>query len=414
MTNLRLIALHEFLKNVRRRSFLFAVFGTPLITIGAMVLIIFATAAVEEGGSITGERVGYVDEAGVLVGDVPVPENFIAYETADAASAALDAGDIDTYAVIPPTYIQRGQVALYSYGVVPEDLQDTIEAFIGDHLVAQLQTSSDLPPDRLADPLDLQVFLESSQRQLAGPESVIALLIIPAALAFVFVFALQMSSGFLMQGIVEEKSTRMVEVMMTTVTPMQLLAGKMIGLGVLGLLPVLAWILIGVVGFLLFGDAPALQSVVIPLDLVLAALLYFILTYFMIASVLSALGTIVGGEQESRQYAGIVSLIVIVPFFAFFQFFTDPNGTVPVVMSLIPGVSSTAMIMRMGFTVVPTWQILASLGILLVTTLVLIWGSARVFRWGLLLYGKKVGPRMIWRVLTRRVESGTLVTAKEG
>jgi ABC-2 type transport system permease protein len=154
-----------------------------------------------------------------------------------------------------------------------------------------------------------------------------------------------------------------------------------------------------------------LSGVSFPPDLVILALIYFLLNYFLTASIMAGIGAAVGSEQESRQVAGIFGFVTAVPFFFIFTFFEDPNGAIPTFLTLFPLTSPLVVILRSAFTAIPTWQIIVSLALLTLTTLAVTWAAARVFRWMLLMYGKKVGIKTIMQALRSR-QMGTTATGE--
>lgn len=398
MNKLLLVARREYFYNLRRRSFLFAVFGVPLFTFGIWAIIFFFTAQNESNAARIG-TVGYVDNAEVLT-NPQFPETltvkFEPYADVEQARQALDAKTIGAYFVLPADYLKTGVVESYSYDGIPSALQNEIEALLVANLGQRLD--ADVPLDRVQNPVNLTVRAEDSGRTMTEA-ALPALFFIPMIFAFIFMMASNVTSGFLMGGIVEEKTNRIMEILMTSVTPMQLLMGKIIGLGALGLTQLAVW---GTAGFLLvhFGQSvPVLSGVSIPGDLVLTFIVYFLLSYFFLASLLAGLGSTVGSEEESRQFSSIISLLFVIPFFFIGVLINDPNGSLALALTLIPFTAPMTALLRLGFTAVPAWQILLSLGILFVTTVVVAWASARVFRVALLMTGKRPSPREIWRLI---------------
>ncbi|MGB1286305.1 MAG: ABC transporter permease [Aggregatilineales bacterium] len=410
MNKLLLVARHEFLSNIKRPSFLFAMFGIPVLTIGIMAIVLFVTANTFGEGEVEIANAGYVDRSGLLLEAVDQPEGWQSYESREVAQAALDDGMIDAYFILPEAYTLSGNVALYAVGVTPEDFRDEIDVFIAANIAAQL--TSDLSPERLIDPIDNTYFMENTGRELSS-EGFMGMFLVPFAFSMVLLLGIQLTSQFLMSGVVEEKGNRIMELLITSITPMQLFMGKLLGLGAIGLVQIFVWLLMGFVGLTLGANTEFLSAVEIPLDMVLISLVYFVLTYFLYAALLAGIGTVAGGEQESRQTAILPNMLIVLPFFFIFQFLTEPNGTIPILLTLFPFSAALSTILRMGFTAVPLWQILLSLGILLATTIFITWASAKVFRWALLLHGKKIGIRDILRVVRGNVETGVLITETE-
>lgn len=402
------VATHEFMTNIKKPSFLWAAFGGPIFSVVLVAVVILITANTAGQGDLEAETIAYVDQTATSILAEPInkPEQFVAYESIDAARAALDAEEIDAYFVLPPLYLQAGRVQVYSYGNPSDALQDEIEVFLGANVARQID--ADVSADLLQDPVDMRIYLENSGRELTEG-GILGVFMVPFIFAFIFLFGIQITSTFLMSSVVEEKTSRIIEILITTISPNQLLLGKLLGLGVLGLLQLIIWMGVGGVGFLLLGDTEFLSSVSIPLDMVLLAIVYFVLSYFLISSLLAGVGAITDSEQESRAYAGLVSFIYVIPLVALVTFITDPNGPVPTLLSLIPFTSGISMIMRLGFTSVPADQIVISIVLIIITTLIIVWASAKVFRWALLLYGKKPSLRSIIRTIFGRAEAGVMV-----
>ncbi len=399
-----LIARREIVMNILKPSFLFGTFGVPFLTVGIMIVIAAVAVDSEENVERVGV-VGYVDLAGVLEDPIEVPEQFIAYESAEAARAALDANELGAYFVIQPEYRENGAIQVVSQSDVPEALTDMFDDF----LIANIARGLDPQVvERLVNPVENTIRTLDTGRELQS-SAVFGLFITPFIFVFVFMIASQTSSSMLMGSIVEEKSNRLMEILVTSVTPFQLLFGKLIGLGVLGLFQVAVWIIIGFVVLTVGQAIPFLKGVTIPIDMLVVGSIYFVLGYFLTSSLMAGIGVIVGSEQESRQYAGIFSLLFVIPFFLIFSFFTDPEGPVVTFLCLFPFTSPISVILRMAFGSMPLGLLALSITILVLTTIVMTWASARIFRWALLLYGKRPSVRELLNVLRRR--SPTLATS---
>lgn len=408
MSKMWLVARHEFLTNVRRRSFLFAAFGAPLFTILVMY-IVFAITVESFGGTEGIGLIGYVDESGVLAAAIDEPEDFRPYPDGNAARAAMDAGEIDGYFSLPSNYIDTGVVNLYlRSSSVPEGLYDQIDTF----LIANIGSSVEADRlERLQDPVNTQLLTLDNGR-LIRDSGIAGLFLTPIIFVMVFMLASQTSSGYLMSSVVEEKGNRIMEILITSVTPMQLLVGKIIGLGALGLLQLGIWMIGGAVALQLGQNTELLSGVYIPPDMLLLGLIYFLLTYFLIASLMAGIGATAGGEQESRQLSSIFSLLLFLPFFFLYNLITDPNGTISTILTLLPFTSPVTTIFRMAFGTVPTWQLVVSLIVQIVTTVLIMWAAARVFRWSLLMYGKRPNLRELVRIIRKPSGMGTTATGE--
>ncbi len=407
-----LVARHEYWTNLRRPAFLFATFGAPLLTVLIMVGVIALVSSSIEDTTTTG-AIGYVDLAGVTDDALPEkPENFSRYDSEEAARAALDAGELGAYFVIVENYLETGGVRLYGRTSIPEAIPNAIEAFL---LVSLGQQLSDPQLfERVENPVTMTVRTLDSGRELSA-EAAIGLFLVPMIYSVVFIMSTQTTSAYLMSGVVEEKASRVMEILITSVTPLQLLLGKMLGLGALGLSQLAVWLVAGGVGLAVGQSATFLSGVTMPPDLVVLSLVYFILSYFLFAAIFAGIGASVGSEQESRQYAGLFGLVFAIPFFTFFLLLTDPEHPIVTALTLFPFTSALMVILRMTLGTVPAWQLIASIGLLLVTTALVVYIMARVFRWSLLLYGKRPTPRQLWRVIRGSATGklGTVATTGE-
>ncbi|NWG17083.1 MAG: ABC transporter permease [Chloroflexi bacterium] len=414
-----IVARREYLYNLRRPAFLFAVFGVPLFTF-VMWVIIFAVTASNEENLDSFAQVGYVDEAGVLdnlalpeVSSDVTPPELVAFESEETARAALDSRKISVYFLVQPDYLSNGQLSTYSYAGIPEALHDYIESLMLANVSRQAPPGT--PLERIANPVNMTVHVADSGRDLTEA-NIPALILMPLVFAMIFMMASGVTSGFLMNGVVEEKTNRIMEILVTSISPMQMLLGKVIGLGLLGLTQILVWGAAIVILLNVGQTLPLLQGIAVPVDLMVIFVIYFIFSYFLLSGLMAGIGAVVGSEQESRQWSSIVSLLWVLPFFFIINFLTDPNGTVPVVLTLIPFTAPTTALLRLGFTAVPVWQIILSLAILLLTTALTVWASARVFRWALLRYGKRISIRELLSVIRKSPEAeiSLVQSAQEG
>jgi ABC-2 type transport system permease protein len=403
MGRMWLVARREYSYNLRRRSFLFGAFVVPVM-VGVIMVIAFSALAESESNAESIGQVGYIDRSGVLTDAVETPQQFVVYDSEDAARQALDDQTIGAYFVLPEDYLETGVVQLYTNTSTPEALDHQIGGFLVANLSARL--NSGLPAERILEPVDITYHIQDSGRTLTN-EQIGGLFFTPIIFVTVFAMASQITSGFLMSGVVEEKTNRVMEILITSVTPMQLLAGKILGLGLLGLTQLAVWLLGGFALLRLGNNVPLLSGVSVPPDIIVISAIYFVLAYFLMGSIMAGIGAVVGSEQESRQIAGIFSIVLFIPMFFIISFITDPEGVVPLVLTLIPFTAPMSVLLRLSFATIPAWQLILSIVILALTTVFVVWASARIFRWALLLYGKRPGLRELWRAVRRspRIET---------
>ena len=399
-----IVARHELLTNLMRKSFLLATIGVPALTIGLLILVATVTVQFTVNNDIG--AVGFADQSGLFTGASTDGTALVAYPSAEVAAAAFEAGDLGGYFVIPADYLATGQLQLYTRSGFPVDLQDTIDRFLTTHLSTGANPAI---TERLLNPVTLDLELQDSGRTI-GSEAAVTLFLLPLIFMMIFMLALQSASSYLMSGVVEEKSNRIMEVLITSLTPVQLLRGKILGLGILALIQVSIWVAASAIGLQLGQGIPALAGVTLQPDVVAWAFVFFLFDFFLLGAVMAAIGAVVGSEQESRQISGLFTLVLVLPIFFLTSFITDPNGGIAVFFSLFPLTAPVAIILRLGLAAVPLEQILFSLGILIATTFVAIWLGGRIFGWSLLMYGKRPSIRAIFRAASRGEGMATSAT----
>jgi ABC-2 type transport system permease protein len=201
---------------------------------------------------------------------------------------------------------------------------------------------------------------------------------------------------YLLQGVAEEKESRILESMMCQVSAEELMAGKLLGLGAVGLVTVGTW-----VAATLLVSAPALSMLPITARPAMlgVATLYFLFGYLFFGSIMTGIGALTNNMREAQQFAVWFTLANFAPFILITTILGHPDGPLPFWLSLFPPTASTTMMMRLGASnsTVPFWQVAASLTLLAVTGLLVLRASARIFRIGLLMYGKTPTLREIVR-----------------
>jgi ABC-2 type transport system permease protein len=230
---------------------------------------------------------------------------------------------------------------------------------------------------------------------------------------FVLYIALIVYGQLVAGAVVEEKSSRIIEVLVSSLRPFQLLAGKVIGVGAVGLFQLVIWaviakILIDNQAFFLHlfgiqlpgGQAFGLPTV--PLATVAILLLYFVLGFFLYASMFAAIGAMSSSEADVRQAQQPVVMLIVIPALLAFAALNDPEGSVALILTLVPFSSPIAMPIRWSVSAVPLGELAASVGLLLVTMLGVTWVAGRIYRVGILMYGKRPGFREMLRWIRTR------------
>jgi len=205
--------------------------------------------------------------------------------------------------------------------------------------------------------------------------------------SFVFIILLMMmilsSGGMLIRSLLEEKSNRLIEILVSSCTPQQLLTGKILGLSALGLFQMAIWSLIGVA---LVGSATVPVTVFEHLPLML---LYFLTGFIFYTALFVGFGSIVNTEQEAQQLTGYISMILILPIVFAVTAIQNPNSTIIHALSYFPLTTPSIMLLRLNVSPVPFYELITTLGILIISILITIYLTAKIFRIGILSYGKR-------------------------
>lgn len=385
MRKLRLVARHEYLNTIRRRSFLLATLGIPLLIVAVTGISILVAMGTQDDRPL-----GYVDRAGVLppqpllpAGGEPV--QVVGFADKAAAQAALAAGTIQAYYVLPVDYLQSHQVALYYWEKAPsEQTKRAFDAFLRLNLLADRPASIQR---RISDGLNLTARSADGTREFS--EATFLNLLLPFIAGLLFVFSTMSSIGYLIQAITVEKENRTIEVMATSVTPVELIGGKAIGLMGVGLTQLSIWVPVAGLGLVLgvrfIGSVAGLQ---IPWHFLLVMAAYFVPAYALIASMMIAVGGIVSEMSQAQQIGGLLNLLFFVPYFFFAAAFADPNSPWLVFLTLFPTTSFITVTIRWGLTAIPAWQLGISWLLLTGSAVFGVWAAARIFRAGMLRYGQ--------------------------
>ncbi len=211
-----------------------------------------------------------------------------------------------------------------------------------------------------------------------------------------------------MVSVIEEKSSRVVEVLVSSLTPFQMLLGKVIGVGAAGLLQMAIW---GVSAWLITSQAGHLAALVgadpgsvarfalphIGAGLVVVLLLYFVLGFLLYGALYAAIGSMCSAIQDSQQYASVVTVLILIGFMSVFAVIAHPDGTVGTVLSWIPFFAPFVMPVRWSLTSVSAVNLVGSLVLLVAGVLFCVWLAARIYHTGILMFGKKPTWRELWR-----------------
>lgn len=385
MNHFWLVAKHEYRRMVLRRAFLLT---TLLVPLGMAAVIGLAFLV---GSSAADKRpLGYVDHSHQL--DITLWQNqpdanvvLRPFPDEAAAQTALANGDIQAFFVLPPDYPNTLQTDLYFLEEPPS--RDTWGAF--DDFV-RLNLVHDLDPalrQQLLDGPTIVINDLDSGRTFSS--SSILNIILPFVATFIFFIATMSASGYMIQVVADEKENRTMEIMLTSVSPFQLIGGKTAGLLAVALTQLAIYGLTFVIGVLVAKPfAPVLQTAVLPWAYLLIMALFFLPAFALIGSIMVAIGSITPNLQQGQQIAGLLNFLFILPIFLLALIIENPSSPLAVAFTLFPTTSFLTVSLRWGLGSVPLWQLGASWVILVLTAVFTTWAAARIFRIGMLQYGQ--------------------------
>ncbi len=418
MNKVWVIAKREYLVNVRRVAFLIFTFGMPLIGLLLLVGGAFFSGAIGsfferqfEENNTTIPTVGIVDQAAVI--DPLLPAYAMRYRllpSEEEGEAALRAETISALVVIPPTYVERGQVRVVNasneggfsnFSVVDSD---EMRDFLRAHLLRD-QLDPTLRARILAPYAPVRVTLQTQGVEERNEIAALGNVMFGYAFGILLGIAVFTSAGYLLQGVARDKGDRIVEILLSSVSARQLLAGKVLGLGALGLTQLAVWLgsllLLGLVGTTALGVTPAVfQFIFARPEFLLFDILYFILGFLLYALLMGSVGALGTTQQESQQMAGVFTFLAVIPFMLGSVFLSNPNALLVRILSWFPITAPTAMLLRLPLSPTLPWiDIVISLGGLVATIALAIWAGGKIFRLGLLIYGQRPSIGRVLRAL---------------
>ncbi|MCL2679595.1 MAG: ABC transporter permease [Dehalococcoidia bacterium] len=401
------IMTNEFLKTIRRISFIILTLALPLLgfaSVGIYNLISLTGGGGDTTPSTEITAVGYVDNSGHF-NDYHTQGNIVfeLFNGEDAARQALLAGEISQYLVIPPDFIESGVIARYTTNKElepPSYLFTALHGFtttnllggaVPDEVIARILSSSGLAT----------IQLDPNTGEPSEDQSSYINFIVPAIFSIFLVMALVFTSSYLLSSLGEEKENRVLEILVSSVSTRQLLAGKVLGMGAVGLLQVLVWIvsLVALIPLASSSFGGFLSGLQVPPYFWVLGVVYFILGYLVFAVLSAAVASISSSLQEASSISSIYTVMAVSPMWFVSMMLLHPDNPLWVALSIFPFTAPTMVLMRLGLTGVPGWQIAVSLTVLAASVAGGLVLASKLLRAYMLSYGKRPGLRQIWRSL---------------
>lgn len=392
MNKAYLIIHHELLQTIKKPGYIILTLIVPVLALLAIGVYQLVTSLTEPSAKEV-TTVGYVDEVGLFNEQTDQGLiKLVPFGSKEDATQALVRAEVSEFIVIPSDYTSSGTIQRYTLAkelVPPPVTIHFIESFLTWGLLKDY-----VPADVIASivtPLKMEVTRLDENGVIARDQGNIGNIIVPAVFALLLSLALMISASSLIGGLAEEKESRLIEVLLSSVSVRQLLMAKILALGTAGLLQVMVW-LISAPLILNLASATIggfLSDIQLPANFILLGILFFILGYLLFAIISVTLGGISASASEAQTLAMFYLMLLFVPlWFAGFMI-NFPNNPIWVMLSIFPFTAPIQIMLRLGVSDVPAWQIVTSIGVLVLSIILALVFSTKIFRTFLMMYGKR-------------------------
>ena len=447
LRNIKTIISREYLTRVQKKSFLLITFLGPIFFAAIAVLPSIIMFMAEDKG----KQIAVVDQSGIVMQKMESNSTitYHDYSTADPDSLKTQLADLDLDAMLLISPVDSAtnsvQASAFSDSPMSVDLKDRISATIDDAVedyrislydVGDLKQIMNEVKSNVA--ISTYTIGEDGEEKISSSE---VYMVISLLLSTIIYFFIAMFSGMVMQSVIEEKTSRVVEVLVSSVKATELMFGKIIGVACVALTQFVLWIVLtailvtGVTTFVgldnMMGD-PAQSEQMMQMagqmggvdmqqmtevaqedglgviistlkeinygQLIIAFFIYFALGYLLYASFFAAIGSAVENEADTQQLQMPITIPLIIGFFIAFYAFKAPDSSIVFWGSMIPFTSPIVMLARIPFGV-PTWELALSIAILVGTFIACGWASAKIYQIGILMFGKKTTFKDLWKWL---------------
>ena len=403
MNKTLLIFRHEFVHMIKRKSFIILTLIVPVLAL--IGIGVFQLVSSDEPPLVETVTIGYVDEAGGF--DEYTTQGYIElvrFDTPGDATAALINGDVPEYFVIPSDYLSTGVVNRYTLErqlETPPAIATGIKNFLTSNMLAGKVPTETV--DRIEAPLGLVTTRLTETGEIATEQGGYGNVIIPAIFGLLLALSLQAASLYMVEGLGDEKESRLIEVLLSSVSPRQLLTGKVLGLGAAGLVQVAVWLaslplLLNLASSTIGGFFSTIQ---LPANFLVLGIVYFILGYLLFAALSAGVGAISSSARDGQPLTMIYAMLVFVPLWFASLLFIFPDSPIWTVLTIFPLTAPIEVMLRLGVAGIAPWELAASLAVMVLSIIGALLLSVKAFRVYLLMYGK----RPAWGEIIRSLRS---------
>ena len=421
MNILALIIKREFVSKVRNKAFIIMTFVSPLIFVAVAALIAYLSSMRTEV-----KHIGIHDESGFFVNEFKSNENYkyhdVSHISSEVLKDSISQKNYEGVLIIPKKEKLKDYEKSIEY--ISEDSPSlgfivNVESILSEKLTRQNMSIMGVDT-LLLDQSEIKVNMHLAKA--SGEETVKGLnemkVVIGSLFGYLIMMFIIIYGNMVMRSVIEEKTNRIIEIIVSSIKPLQLMMGKIIGTTFAGLLQFLIWAIVGgvllVIGNVVFGLNTSSPTTTLALEaaqqstqldhvkmyfaeflklplvsMLVYFLIYFIGGYFLYSSLYAAIGAAVDNETDTQQFMfPVIMPLMLGVYIGFFTVMNEPHGTVATVFSMIPFTSPIVMLMRIPFGV-PFYQIALSISILFTTFIAMVWVASKIYRIGILMYGTK-------------------------
>jgi len=430
MRNLKLIIKREYLARVRNKTFIIMTFLSPLILVGMFFLIAYLSMLNNSEVKV----IAINDQSGVFSGDFEDTDNI---EYLDLSAVSLEnAQEIvkekDYHGVLYIPAIENnaelaGAIQFYGkespgFGTLQQMERIITEKLTTRELIARGVDVSQIESAEASVNIQIQNF----EGQRTSRMSSYIKMIFGGAAGYLLMMFIIIYGNMVMRSVIEEKTNRIIEIIVSSVKPVQLMLGKILGTSLAGITQFAIWVFLGTLLMFVAATVTGVDLVPPPtgapegleamasnemqqlmadiynlpmLSLIIFFLVYFIGGYFLYSAIYAAIGAAVDSETDTQQFMfPIILPLMLGIYVGFFSVIENPHGTVSTIFSMIPLTSPIVMLMRIPFGV-PWWELAISVSLLILTNALVLWLAAKIYRVGILMYGKKPTYKELYKWL---------------
>ena len=406
MKKIWIIIKWEFLNRARSKLFLFTTFLFPIFLVGILYI---PTLMMEiEPGNITTVALVYEDPISSLIDrfkekvdssfrlDNGNPQYLFNRMTNEVdAMDSVAKKSFDGYLFIPNDILESGVVNYYSHSLSNIKLYNQLRRSLNQIVIENRMIEQNIDV-ALVGSLSKNIVFETfevDKSGLASEGDALISFFIPTLFVMILFMTIFMSGQLLLRSVMEERTNRTIEILLSSISADQLMAGKILGLGMLGLVQMIFYLIIGFITAY-FKDIPIIEFGQFPVFMI-----YFVTGYIFYSSIYATLGTFFSSEQEAQQTSGLISIVAVLPIIFASYFITNPGSNLTVGLCYFPPITPFMMILRLGTGTVERIEIIFTTLLLIICCWGMIKLSGKIFRTAILLYGKKITLKEILKWL---------------